>query len=129
MNNKNTKRDAHIRIHRGDVLLINYGCRDAGCRNGIVRPSVVISSENSLKQESSVLVVPLYRHETRAFKANDVLIKSTDCTGLRYDEYAQPMQVRAVRKCRVVKRIGHIKDEVKVNEITADLREYTKGRG
>lgn len=129
MNRKHTKRDAYMCIHRGDVLLINYGCRDAGCRNGIVRPSVVISSEASIKLERSLLVVPLYRHETRAIHASDVLIKSTDCTGLRYDEYAQPMQVRAVKKCRVVKRIGHIKDEVKVNEITADLREYTKGRG
>ena len=129
MNSKNTKRDAYMCIHRGDVLLINYGCGDAGCRNSIVRPSVVISSETSIKQERSLLIVPLYRHETRAINASDVLIKATDCTGLRYDEYAQPLQVKAVKKCRVVKKIGHIKDELKVNEITAALQDYTKGRG
>ncbi len=128
MNNKNTKQNVHLTIRRGDVLLINYGSNDTGCRNGII-PSVVIGSEDLLKKERSVLVVPLYRHETRAFKAKDVLIKTTDCIGLRYDEYAQPLQVKAVKKCRVVKKIGHIKDELKVNEITAALQEYTKGRG
>ena len=106
-----------LELRQGDVILVNYGKFNAGCRTSGIRPSVVVSNDAALKEENLVNVIPLYRKPSKAFQAEDILIRPVDCRGLRYEEYAQPMQMQILQRFRIIKRIGHIMNDSILCEI------------
>ena len=59
----------------------------------------------------AVLVIPLFRQESREGAGKDVEITPAVCKGLRYSEYAQPMNLKKIKRNQIVRRIGHVKDE------------------
>lgn len=107
----------YLTICQGDVLLINLGKENAGCRTSGIRPCVVVSNDTSISMEKGFFVVPLYRNPSKPAKKEDILVRPYDCRGLRYEEYAQPMNMTLCRKCRVIRKIGHIKNDTIVKEI------------
>ena len=111
----------YLTICQGDVLLINFGKKTAGCRTSGVRPCVVVSNDSSIKTEGGFFGVPLYRNPTKSASRNDILIKPSDCRGLRYEEYASALNMVLTVKCRVIKKIGHIKNETIIKEITNEF--------
>lgn len=111
----------YLTISQADVLLINFGKKTAGCRTSGVRPCVVVSNDASIKSESGFFVVPLYRNPSKSANKEDILIRPVDCRGLRYEEYAQAMNIVLCPRCRVIKKIGHIKNDTIVKEITTTL--------
>lgn len=111
----------YLTICQGDVVLINFGKGASGCRASGTRPCVVVSNDVSIKAEGGFFAVPLYRNPSKSVNREDVLIRPADCRGLRYEEYAQPMNMVLCRKCRVVRKIGHIKNDTIVKEIANSL--------
>ena len=111
----------HLAICQGDVLLINFGKHTAGCRTDGIRPCVVVSNDASIHAETGFFVVPLYRNPSRSANREDILIRPVDCRGLRYEEYAQPMNMTLCHKCRVIRKVGHIKNETIISGIANAL--------
>jgi mRNA-degrading endonuclease toxin of MazEF toxin-antitoxin module len=120
-NNKERYCTKHLTICQGDVLLVNFGKKTAGCRTGGIKPCVVVSNDSSLKTDTGFFVIPLYRKASKSSNTEDILIRTVDCRGLRYEEYAQPMNMVLCHKCRAVKKIGHIKNDSIIKEITLSL--------
>ena len=108
----------YLTVCQGDVLLIRFGKEDAGCRTGGTRPCVVISSDEVIKTERRFFVIPLYRKPSKSTNREDILIHPVDCRGLRYEEYAQSLNMVMCQKCRVAKKIGHIKNGTIMKELT-----------
>ena len=108
----------YLMVCQGDVLLIRFGKEDAGCRNGGTRPCVVVSSDKAIQAERRFFVIPLYRKPSKSTSREDILIRPVDCRGLRYEEYAQPLNMVMCQKCRVAKKIGHIKNGTIMKELT-----------
>ena len=124
-------------IRQADVLLVNFGDSDR-CIFG-KRPAVVISSDTSLYNDNVLMVIPLFRKPSRDNSGSDIQIreidckingqtykldfKCRDCNGLRYEEYASVANIRKVYRRQVIKRIGHIKNENVIRELTASFLE------
>ena len=111
----------HLTICQGDVLLINFGKHTARCRTGGIRPCVVVSNDASIHAETGFFVVPLYRNPSRSANREDILIRPVDCRGLRYEEYAQALNMMMCPRCRVAKKIGHITNDAIIKELTLAL--------
>lgn len=107
---------------QGDILLVDFGRNESGSRIGSRRPSIVVSNTEILKNENILFVVPLYRQPSRGFMCGDIVIEPKDCRGLRYVQYLQPMQVKAIKKCRVVRAIGYIKNDDLKRNIVATVQ-------
>lgn len=111
MDTKRKRVNKKLELCQGDVILAYYDRINAGKRNGVIRPSVVVSNNTSLQKEIMINVIPLYRTPSKAFQAEDILIRPFDCRGLRYEEYAQPRQMQALHRSKVIKRIGRIRND------------------
>jgi mRNA-degrading endonuclease toxin of MazEF toxin-antitoxin module len=116
----------YLTISQGDLVLINFGKKTAGCRNGGIKPCVVVSNDSSIKTEADFFVIPLYRKQSRSAGSRDILIKPVHCRGLRYEEYAHPMNMVSCHKCRVTKKIGHIKNASILEAITLSIWDMVK---
>lgn len=108
-------------IRQADVLLINFGDSDR-CIFG-KRPAVVISSDTSLYNDNVLMVIPLFRKPSRDNSGSDIQIREIDCNGLRYEEYASVANIRKVYRRQVIRKIGHIKNENVIGELTASFLE------
>ena len=82
---------------------------------------MVVSSDKAIQAERRFFVIPLYRKPSKSTGREDILIRPVDCRGLRYEEYAQPLNMVMCPKCRVAKKIGHIKDGTIMKELTLAL--------
>ena len=98
-------------VRQGDVVLVNFGRGSKGSRSLCGnRPVYVLSRQLKDEYGSAVLVIPLFRQESREGAGKDVEITPAVCKGLRYSEYAQPMNLEKIRRNQIVRRIGHVKD-------------------
>ena len=111
----------YLTICQGDVLLVNLGKGSSGCRTGGSHPCVVISSDDAIKTEGRFFVIPLYRKPSKSTGREDILIRPVDCRGLKFEEYAQPLNMMMCPRCRVSRKIGHIKDDAIIKELTLAL--------
>lgn len=111
----------YLTICQGDVLLMDFAKGSSGCRNGGMHPCVVVSSDEAIKAEGRFFVVPLYRNPSKSTNREDILISPVDCRGLRYEEYAQALNMMMCPRCRVAKKIGHIMNDTIIKELTLAL--------
>ena len=110
-----------LTICQGDVLLVNFAKGSTGCRTGGMRPCVVASSDEAIRTEGRFFVVPLYRKPSKSTNREDILISPVDCRGLRYECYAQALNMMMCSRCRVAKKIGHITNDTIIKELTLAL--------
>lgn len=114
---KRSNKDKHSRncktdVHQGDVLLVHFGNERKGSRSLCGnRPVYVMSSDDSLKTNNVLMVIPLFRSQSRDTVSKDVEIQTIDCRGLRYPEYAQVMNMQKISRHQVIKKIGRVKSE------------------
>ena len=113
----------NVPVRQGDLLLIDYGRKKTGSRNGIKRPSVVVGNMDAMKHEDDFLVVPMFRHPSRSCRSGDIVLNPTECVGLRSEQFLQPMQVTAVNSCRVIRRIGRIKNRTVTRQIVMSIQD------
>lgn len=112
----------NVPVRQGDLLLIDYGRKNAGSRNGIKRPSVVVGNMDAMKNEDNLLVVPMFRHPSRSCRSEGIVLNPTECVGLHSEQFLQPMQVTAVNSCRVIRRIGRITDRAVTRRIVLSIQ-------
>ncbi len=110
------QRLVRMSVRQGDVLLVSFGRDGKGSRNFCGnRPVYVMSRQLDDKAGRSVMVIPLFRKPSRDGIGSDIEITPTECKGLRYPEYAQPMNIQKIRRTQIIRRIGHVSGE-KVHE-------------
>ena len=106
------QRFVRFTVRQGDIVLVNFGNGSKGSRNLCGnRPVYVLSRQIKEEYGSAVLVIPLFRQESREGVGKDVEITPAVCMGLRYSEYAQPMNLKKIRRNQIVRKIGHVQDE------------------
>jgi len=108
-------------IRQADVLLVNFGDSDRGIHGK--HPAVVISSDVSLYNDNVLMVIPLFRKPSRDNSGSDIRIREIDCNGLRYEEYASVANICKVYRRQVINKIGHIRSETVIRELTASFLE------
>jgi mRNA-degrading endonuclease toxin of MazEF toxin-antitoxin module len=118
---KRKAKKSKLYIRQADVLLINFGDADRWIHGK--RPAVVISSDESLYNDNVLMVIPLFRKPSRDNSGNDIHLSEADCNGLRYEEYASVANIRKVYRRQVIRRIGHIKSDTVIAELTAAFLE------
>lgn len=108
-------------IRQADVLIVNFGDSDRGIHGK--HPACVISSDESLSKDNVLMVVPLFRNPSKDNDGGDVRIREIDCRGIRYEEYASIANVGKVYRRQVIKKIGHIKNDAIIKELTISFLE------
>ena len=95
-------------IRQGDILLVNFGGRNNGSRNLCGARPVYVMNRQPGDMRGSLLVIPLFRQESKDSAWRDVEIRPTDCKGLKYAVFAQPLNLQKIRRNQIVRRIGHV---------------------
>lgn len=112
----------YVSVEQGDVLLVDFGKYQEGSRNLFgKRPVYVLSNIKSDSSNSVLMVIPLFRNRSRDNAETDVKIRTLDCNGLRYDEYAQPLNARKIRRYQIIKRLGKVKGKAIHSEILSSM--------
>ena len=115
---------------QGDVLLVDFGGKGKAGRNlAGCRPVYVVSSQTDVNHRGLVWAIPLFREISRDCDGQDIKIEPGDCRGLRYVEYAQPMNIYKIRSYRIVRRIGHVNNANFHKELVSTILEQIKERG
>ena len=100
-------------VKQGDIVLVNFGREGKGSRNLCGNhPVYVMSRQSEDKRSGAIMAIPLFRKVSRDGSGSDIEIAPTDCHGLRYSEYAQPMNIQKIRRDRIIRRIGHVREGI-----------------
>ena len=112
----------YVSVEQGDILLVDFGKHQEGSRNLLgKRPVYVLSNIKNDSLNSVLMVIPLFRNRSRDNAETDVKIRTLDCNGLRYDEYAQPLNARKIRRYQIIKRLGKVKGKAIHSEILSSM--------
>lgn len=69
-----------------------------------------------------MMLIPVFRKPSYRKKDVSILIRPVFCTGLRYDVYATPTNLRKDDRYRVIRRIGRVSKRELRDEITTRER-------
>lgn len=99
-------------IKWGDIYLINFG-ESFGCEQGGIRPALVVQNDKGNMFSPTILVCPITSQTKRDLPTHINI--GTEC-GLEKPSTVLFEQVRCADKKRVVKKIGHINEDM-INSI------------
>ena len=109
-------------ICQGDVLLVHFGGNRKGSRSlSGDHPAYVMSSDDRMKTDHVLMVIPLFRSPSKDTAAKDVEIGPMECRGLRRLEYAQIMNMQKISRYQIVRRIGRVKNEAVHKELLTSI--------
>lgn len=100
-----------MNIEKGDIII----CALPG-DYGKPRPAVVIQSEKSNKNRSSVLICPLTTHLTNDLEVR-MLLTPTKLNGLLSESQIMIDKCGAIKKEKIQKKIGKL-SAIKIEELT-----------
>ena len=106
-------------IRRGDIWLINYRPDGRGGETGQVHPGIVVSNNAANANAVLLMVIPLTSNVERLYITNVLLPNQR--TGLDHDSKAQVEAMRAANVSRLIKRLGHVPDDL-MAELDAKVR-------
>lgn len=105
-------------IKRGEIWLTNFN-PGFGTELHKKRPSLVISSNEVNKHHSRVIVLPI---STKNYSGMSVVTIKSKKSGLDQDSVILPVEIRALDKVRLIKKLGSIpKSELEVTEESLKL--------
>lgn len=106
-------------VRRGDIWLINFRPDGREGEAGQTHPGVVVSNNAANANAVLLMVVPVTSNILRLY-VTDVLLPNQR-TGLDHDSKAQIEAMRAANVSRLLKRLGHVPDDLMV-QVDAKLR-------
>lgn len=106
-------------IRRGDIWLINYRPDGREGEAAQTHPGIVVSNNANNAQAHLLMTVPLTSNVERMYVTNVLLPNQR--TGLDHDSKAQVEAMRATHASRLIKRLGHVPDDLML-EIDGKLR-------
>ncbi len=96
-------------IRRGDILLVNFAPAREGEAN-YTWPAVVVTNNAANANAPVLMVVPLTTNLERMYSIH--LLLPYQRTGLNEDSKAQPEALRAISLSRVLRRLGHVPEDL-----------------
>ena len=105
------KRGCHTipNVRQGDIWLVDFGHKRKGSRSLFgKRPVYVMNASDRSETMCGVMGIPLFRCPSVDTAVEDIEILPHYCHGLRYAEYAQPLNIQRIRAYQIVRRIGHV---------------------
>lgn len=108
-------------IRRGDIWLINYRPDGREGEAAQTHPGIVVSNNANNDRAHLLQTVPLTSNVERLYVTN--LLLPNQRTGLDHDSKAQVEATRATHASRLIKRLGHVPDDL-MAELDAKLRTH-----
>ena len=96
-------------IRRGDIFLVNFAPARENEAN-YTRPAVVLTNNAANANATVITVVPLTTNIERVYAFQ--LLLSHQRTDLNDDSKAQVEQLRSVALSRVLRRLGHVPEDL-----------------
>lgn len=106
-------------IRRGNIWLINYHPDGREGEAAQTHPGIVVSNNANNDRAQLLQTVPLTSNVERVYVSQ--LILPNQRTGLDNDSKAQIEAARATHVSRLIKRLGHVPDDL-MTELDAKLR-------
>jgi mRNA interferase MazF len=106
-------------IRRGDIWLINFLPDGREGEAGQTHPGIVVSNNAANANAVLLMVVPVTSNVSRIY-ITDVLLPNQR-TGLDHDSKAQVEAMRAANVTRLLKRLGHVPEDLMV-QVDAKIR-------
>ncbi|WP_216325013.1 type II toxin-antitoxin system PemK/MazF family toxin [Deinococcus aestuarii] len=106
-------------IRRGDVWLINYRPDGREGEAAQTHPGIVVTNNAANANTHLLMTVPLTSNVARLYVTNVLLPNQR--TGLDHDSKAQVEATRATHVSRLIKRLGHVPDDL-MAELDEKLR-------
>ncbi len=98
-----------VSINRGDIFLVNFD-PTVGAEAKKTRPAVVVSNDISNAHSPIVSIAPITSNVTKVYSF-EVEIPS-GVGGLKSRSKVMVNQTRAVDKIRLIKRLGHLPEQI-----------------
>ena len=105
-------------IRRGDIFLVDFSPARSNEAN-FTRPAVVVTNNASNAQNVVITVVPLTSNTERVYSFQ--LLLPNERTDLDADSKAQVEQLRSVALSRVLRRLGHVPEDL-MRELDGRIR-------
>lgn len=106
-------------IRRGDIWLINYRPDGREGEAAQTHPGIVVTNNAANANTHLLMTVPLTSNVERLYITNVLLPNQR--TGLDHDSKAQVEATRATHVSRLIKRLGHVPDDL-MAELDGKLR-------
>lgn len=106
-------------IRRGDIWLINYRPDGREGEAAQTHPGIVVTNNAANANTHLLMTVPLTSNVERLYVTNVLLPNQR--TGLDHDSKAQVEATRATHVSRLIKRLGHVPDDL-MAELDEKLR-------
>ncbi len=108
-------------IEPDDILLVDFGKSTIRCRVQGKHPAFVVYVSDRRKTDSQMLVIPMFRSQSKGNEDMDIRVTEWNCRGLKNDHYVNPTNLQKVDRYHVVKKIGHVEKREINSEIAAML--------
>ncbi|GAA5514473.1 endoribonuclease MazF9 [Deinococcus carri] len=106
-------------IRRGDIWLINYRPDGREGEAAQTHPGIVVTNNAANVSTHLLMTVPLTSNVERLYITNILLPNQR--TGLDHDSKAQVEAMRATHVSRLIKRLGHVPDDL-MTEVDGKVR-------
>jgi len=105
-------------IKRGDIFLVNFD-PTVGAEAKKTRPAVVVSNDINNAHSPIISIAPITSNVIRVYSFEVEIPSHT--SGLRTRSKVMVNQTRAVDKIRLIKRLGHLSEQI-ISEINQALK-------
>lgn len=92
----------------GDMVIVDFGTSTMRCRTMGRRPAYVVSADDPRASDARLMVIPAFRKQSREDGEYDVLLRKSDCNGLRHEMYVNVSNIQKVDRRDVVEKIGSV---------------------
>lgn len=100
-----------MKLLHGHIFLVEFN-PSSGHEFQKMRPAVIISSDELLQKSNLITCVPFTSNIQNSLGVEDLLVKKTELNRLFCDSVLKTSHISTFDKCRVVKYIGKLEEEV-----------------
>ena len=101
-------------IDRGDIFLVDFKQNQGAEQNG-VRPALILQNNVGNRFSPTTIVCPI-SSKAKSYAKTHVKLSPADC-GILIESSVLCEQIRAIDKSRLIKKVGRIKSQQKLNDI------------
>lgn len=116
------KLNRYTMIRSGDMVIVDFGTSTMRCRTMGRHPAYVVSTGDPHVSDARLMVIPAFRKQSREDGDYDVVLKKSDCSGLRYEMYVNVSNIQKVDRRDVVERIGSVTNGRVAMDVKMGLR-------
>jgi mRNA interferase MazF len=100
-----------MKLLHGHIYLVEFD-PSSGHEFQKMRPAVVISSDEMIKKSSLISCVPFTSNIKSLLNSEEIFVKKSELNRLFCDSVLKTSHISTFDKCRVVKYIGKLEEEV-----------------